>query len=85
MAEHCRYCNRALDKTDGEHRTYWPFCSDRCKMAELGLWFTDRYVVSRPLGQVADDAALADQGPGAKQGGADGPEPAEPPDVRPNE
>jgi hypothetical protein len=26
-------------------------------MAELGLWFQDRYVVSRPVDQVADDAA----------------------------
>jgi hypothetical protein len=26
-------------------------------MAELGLWFSDRYVISRPVGEVADDAA----------------------------
>jgi hypothetical protein len=25
-------------------------------MAELGLWFEDRYGLSRPIGQVADDA-----------------------------
>jgi hypothetical protein len=26
-------------------------------MAELGLWFQDRYVISRPPGEVTDDAA----------------------------
>ena len=28
-------------------------------MAELGLWFQDRYVLSRPIGEVSDDAATA--------------------------
>jgi hypothetical protein len=27
-------------------------------MAELGLWFQDRYVLSRPIDQIADDAAV---------------------------
>jgi hypothetical protein len=27
-------------------------------MAELGLWFQDRYALSRPVDQVADDAAV---------------------------
>jgi len=26
-------------------------------MAELGLWFEGRYVISRPVDQVADDAS----------------------------
>jgi len=55
-AERCRYCRRRLDPADIEGRRFWPFCSDRCKMAELGLWFQDRYVISRPTDQVADDA-----------------------------
>jgi hypothetical protein len=25
-------------------------------MAELGMWFEDRYVISRPLDEVTDDA-----------------------------
>ena len=24
-----------------------PFCSDRCKLADLGNWFSGRYVISR--------------------------------------
>jgi endogenous inhibitor of DNA gyrase (YacG/DUF329 family) len=63
VAERCRYCNRVLKAADPDHRRYWPFCSERCKMAELGLWFQDRYVVSRPPDEVADDAGLPGKKP----------------------
>jgi hypothetical protein len=26
-----------------------PFCSDRCRLVDLGRWFKGDYVVSRPL------------------------------------
>jgi endogenous inhibitor of DNA gyrase (YacG/DUF329 family) len=55
--EKCRYCGRALDPARPDHARYWPFCSDRCQMADLGHWFEGRYVISRPLDQAADDAA----------------------------
>ncbi|MCX5683033.1 MAG: DNA gyrase inhibitor YacG [Planctomycetota bacterium] len=55
-AEKCRYCGRSLNAADPEHKRFWPFCSDRCKMAELGLWFEDRYRISREVDEVADDA-----------------------------
>lgn len=58
MEERCRYCDRRLDLADAEHKRFWPFCSERCKLAELGMWFTDRYAISRPVDDVADDAAL---------------------------
>jgi endogenous inhibitor of DNA gyrase (YacG/DUF329 family) len=57
MAERCRYCKRPLHPEEPEHARHWPFCSERCKMAELGHWFEGRYVLSRPVDQVADDAA----------------------------
>jgi len=60
MAERCRYCERVLSRSNPEHVRHWPFCGERCEMAELGLWFEERYVISRPLGQVADDAAVGE-------------------------
>jgi endogenous inhibitor of DNA gyrase (YacG/DUF329 family) len=57
MQERCRYCDHPLDRADAEHKRLWPFCSERCRMAELGMWFEERYVISRPVDQVADDAA----------------------------
>ena len=56
-AERCRYCGRRLDPADPQHKRFWPFCCERCKMAELGLWFQDRYHISRAPDEVADDAA----------------------------
>jgi len=72
-AERCRYCGRRLRAPDPEHKRFWPFCSDRCKMAELGLWFQDRYAISRPVGEVADDAAVTKRRPLRRAGGADNP------------
>jgi endogenous inhibitor of DNA gyrase (YacG/DUF329 family) len=28
---------------------FLPFCSDRCRLADLGHWFREDYVASRPL------------------------------------
>jgi endogenous inhibitor of DNA gyrase (YacG/DUF329 family) len=72
MAEECRYCHRRIDVKDPVHAQYFPFCSDRCKMAELGLWFQDKYVLSRDIDEVADEAA---PGPDAKS-----PPPEKPPE-----
>jgi len=67
MAERCRYCGRTLKRKEPEHARHWPFCSERCKWAELGRWLDGRYVISRPVDQVADDAALAPPRPHAKR------------------
>ena len=66
-AERCRYCGRRLRPADPEHQRWWPFCSERCKMAELGLWFEGRYVLSRPADHVADDAAGGNEPPKPRQ------------------
>ncbi|MDW8130040.1 MAG: DNA gyrase inhibitor YacG [Bryobacterales bacterium] len=28
---------------------YMPFCSERCKLVDLGNWLDERYVISTPL------------------------------------
>jgi endogenous inhibitor of DNA gyrase (YacG/DUF329 family) len=28
---------------------YGPFCSQRCKLVDLGEWFEEEHVISRPL------------------------------------
>jgi len=63
VQQQCRYCDRLLDPDDPEHKRWWPFCCERCKMAELGRWFEDRYVISRPIDEVADDAATTEKVP----------------------
>ena len=56
--ERCRYCGRRVSAADPEQKPFLPFCSERCKMADLGHWLEGRYVISRKVDEVADDAAL---------------------------
>jgi len=39
----CRYCQKLLEYRTIKDLPYFPFCSKRCKMADLGLWFEERH------------------------------------------
>jgi endogenous inhibitor of DNA gyrase (YacG/DUF329 family) len=42
----CPSCKKSLDvPSDWSHR---PFCTERCKMIDLGMWLDGAYVLSRP-------------------------------------
>ena len=43
----CPYCNREIEYS--RENPYRPFCSKKCKMADLGAWFSEEYTVSSPL------------------------------------
>jgi endogenous inhibitor of DNA gyrase (YacG/DUF329 family) len=32
----------------------WPFCSERCRMVDLGRWMTGDYVISSPVPDVEE-------------------------------
>lgn len=42
---HCRTCGKSIEPGVRTH----PFCSDRCRMADLGGWFAGGYKMSRPM------------------------------------
>ena len=42
----CPTCKKAGDWFDGK---YGPFCSHRCKLVDLGKWFSEENRVSEPL------------------------------------
>lgn len=44
-SERCRTCGNSL-RLDAPT---FPFCSPRCRMADLGHWFDGRYGISRPI------------------------------------
>jgi len=52
MKHRCPICKRA---TDSEFGKEFPFCSERCRLADLGAWASEKYVVSDP---VFDEAEL---------------------------
>jgi uncharacterized protein len=42
----CRKVTRVERREDAPHR---PFCSERCKLIDLGRWFDGTYAVSEPI------------------------------------
>jgi len=45
MKHRCPICKKP---TDSEVDAHFPFCSERCKLLDLGNWAAERYVVSEP-------------------------------------
>jgi endogenous inhibitor of DNA gyrase (YacG/DUF329 family) len=43
-----------------EASKYRPFCSDRCRLIDLGAWASDRYVVPGAKAEDADETPPAD-------------------------
>ena len=48
-ARRCPHCKKEVKASSPEDSPLFPFCSERCKMADLGKWFTEEYRVSRPI------------------------------------
>jgi endogenous inhibitor of DNA gyrase (YacG/DUF329 family) len=46
MKHRCPICRKPTDSdTDAD----FPFCSERCRLIDLGQWASERYVVSEPI------------------------------------
>jgi len=46
MKHHCPICKKTTDSaTDAD----FPFCSERCRLTDLGAWAAEKYVVSDPI------------------------------------
>lgn len=57
----CPTCKRAVNwSADSPYR---PFCSERCRLVDLGAWFTEKHTI-------ADEAAGSEEMDGT--GGAEG-------------
>lgn len=47
----CRYCQKVEIERKGD---FWPFCSERCKLLDLGAWANEAYRVTGASREVAD-------------------------------
>ena len=45
----CPVCGKQFEYTTIKDHPTYPFCSERCRQAELVAWLEGRYVISRPL------------------------------------
>ena len=46
MKHRCPICK---NPTDSETQADFPFCSERCRLLDLGAWASEKYVVSDPI------------------------------------
>jgi uncharacterized protein len=46
MKHRCPICKT---ETDSEAHADFPFCSERCRLTDLGAWASEQYVVSDPI------------------------------------
>ena len=62
----CPICGRRIarptEQTDPARR-FFPFCSERCRMVDLGHWLAEDYRISRPLreGDLPDSAPPSEE------------------------
>ncbi len=42
----CPICKQS---TDSATHSDFPFCSERCRLLDLGNWASERYVISEPV------------------------------------
>jgi endogenous inhibitor of DNA gyrase (YacG/DUF329 family) len=53
----CPICNKAVKNTDAD----FPFCSERCRLIDLGKWASGGYAIVSPLTDT--DESLPDNSP----------------------
>ena len=46
----CPTCKKIVHRTEED----FPFCSDRCRMIDLGKWASGAYVISSPVSDTSD-------------------------------
>jgi uncharacterized protein len=52
----CPICKKTVTLDD----PYVPFCSERCKLIDLGNWASEKYVISTPIDQREEELADED-------------------------
>jgi uncharacterized protein len=55
-----RKCPICKVETDSAIHADFPFCSERCRLVDLGKWASGRYVVSSPVLDI-DDGSLRNE------------------------
>jgi endogenous inhibitor of DNA gyrase (YacG/DUF329 family) len=54
----CAICERTV-AYEGRLPLLYPFCSERCRMVDLGRWFRESYSIDRDVGpEASPDSSL---------------------------
>jgi uncharacterized protein len=41
----CPICKKPVEEGDTQAPRYYPFCSERCKLIDLGRWLGEKYQI----------------------------------------
>jgi endogenous inhibitor of DNA gyrase (YacG/DUF329 family) len=56
MKHNCPVCQKKVETTIKQQHSYFPFCSQRCKLIDLGAWLDVEYrIVSTRQSQESDE------------------------------
>jgi len=59
----CPICKKPVKNADAE----FPFCSERCRLFDLGKWASGGYVISSPVTDISDGIEDAEPGDSNKK------------------
>jgi endogenous inhibitor of DNA gyrase (YacG/DUF329 family) len=66
MPMKCSICKAPIDEADaGKEGSFFPFCSDRCRLIDLGRWLDGKYAI--PVSRRDADADADASEPPAKE------------------
>lgn len=47
----CPHCGKEVEHDSSELGPYFPFCSERCKMVDLGKWMSEEHKIQSPASE----------------------------------
>ena len=58
----CPQCGKDFSALSAKEKSHFPFCSDRCRLIDLGAWASERYVIKgRHLREEENTSALPEE------------------------
>ncbi|MBI2560686.1 MAG: DNA gyrase inhibitor YacG [Planctomycetes bacterium] len=51
----CRYCQKEIRYDSVADVPTFPFCSERCKLIDLGLWLDEKHRIESPVSQEVEE------------------------------
>lgn len=57
----CPTCSRVIEGPTLDAMPYFPFCSERCRLVDLGRWIEGDYAIPGPPASEEDPADSPDQ------------------------
>ena len=58
----CPICDKRMDNQGPKEWPAWPFCSERCRLVDLGNWLDGKYAIASTNDERKPDGEEEDEG-----------------------